>query len=88
MPECHLHFEYRHGNSGKPISIKTKLGWVLFRGKGRLKHKLINKFSASPTKTLTNLVETFWEVESYSTELRLDPKLLSKDEKKDLEVIE
>ena len=88
MPECHLHFEYRHRNTEKSISIKTKLGWVLFRGKGCLKHELINKFSASPTKTLTNLVEKFWEVESYSTEVRLDPKLLSKDEKRDLEVIE
>ena len=88
MPECHLHFEYRYGNPGVPIGIKTKLGWVLFGGKGRHKHTLINKFSASPIKTLTNFVEKFWEVESYSIKSQLDPKLLSKDEKSNLEVIE
>ena len=88
MPEFHLHLEYRHGNPGEPIGIKTKLGWVLFGGKGRQKHALINKLSASPTETLTDLVEKFWEVESYSTESPLDPRLLSKDEKRALEILE
>ena len=88
MPEFHLHLEYRHGNSGEPIGIKTKLEWVLFGGKGRHKHALINKLSVSPTETLTNLVETFWEVKSCSTESPLDPRLLSKDEKRALEILE
>ena len=43
MPEFHLHLEYKNGNPGEPIGIKTKLGWVLFGGKGRHKHALINK---------------------------------------------
>ena len=88
MPEFHLHLEYRHGEPGEPIGIKTKLGWVLFGGKWRQKHALINKLSAFPTGTLTNLVEKFWEVENYSTESPLDPRLLSKDEKKALEILE
>ena len=88
MLEFHLHLEYRHGNPGEPIGIETKLGWVLFGAKGHHKHAFINKLSASPTKTLTNLVEKFWEVESYSTESPLDPKLLSKDEKRTLEILE
>ena len=88
MPEFHLHLEYRHGNSGEPNGIKTKLGSVLFGGKGHHKHALINKLSVSPTETLSNLVETFWEVESYSTKFPLDPKLLSKDEKWTLEISE
>ena len=62
MPEFHLHLEHKHGNPGEPIGIKTKLGWVLFGGKGRQKHALINKLSAPPTETLTNLLEKFWEV--------------------------
>ena len=88
MPEFHLHLEYRHGNLGEPIGIKTKLRWVLFGGKDRHKHAIINKLSASPPETLTNLVEKFWEVESYSTESPLHPKLLSKDEKRALEILE
>ena len=88
MPEFHLHLEYRHGNPEEYIGIKTKLGWVLFGGKGYQKHASINKLSAFPTETLTNLVEKFWDVESYSTESPLDPKLLSKDKKRALEILE
>ena len=65
MPEFHLHLEYKRGNPGNPIGIKTKLGCVLFGGKGRHKHTVINKLSTSPIETLTNLGERFWEVESW-----------------------
>ena len=68
MPEFQIHLEYTHGNPGEPIDIETKLGWVLYRSKGHHKHVLINKLSVSPTKTLTNLVEKFCTIESYSTE--------------------
>ena len=88
MPELHLHLQYRHGNPEEFIRTKTKLGWVLFGGKGRQKHALINKLSSSPTGTLTNIVEKFWEVQSYSTESTLDTRLLSKDEKRALEILE
>ena len=54
MPEFRLHLQYRHGNHGEPIGIKTKLGWVLFGGRGHHKHALISKLSASPTETFTN----------------------------------
>ena len=88
MSQFHLHLEYRDGKPGEPIGIKTKLGWVLFRGKGRHKHALIKKISESPTETLTNLVEKFWKVKIYSTESPLDPRLISKDEKRALEILE
>ena len=48
MPECDVYLEYRHVNPVKDIRIKTKLGWVLFRSKGRHKNALINKLSGSP----------------------------------------
>ena len=88
MPEFHLHLEYRHGNPGEFFGIKTKLEWVLLGDKGCHKHTLIDKLSASSTETLTNLVEKFWEVESYSTKSPLDPRLMSKDEKRALEILE
>ena len=88
MPEFHLHLEYRHGNPGEPIGIKTKQQWILFGGKACHKPALINKLSASPTETLTNLVEKFWKVENYGIESPLDPKLLSKDEKRAFEILE
>ena len=88
MPGFHLHLEDRHGTLGVLIGIKTKLGWALLGGKGCYKHALINKLFASPTEPLTNLVEKVWEVEHYSTESPLDQNLLSKDEKKALEILE
>ena len=87
MLEFYLHLEYRHGNPGASIGIKTKLGWVYFGGKGRYKHASINRLSASPTETLTNLVAKSWEVASYSTTSPLNPKLLSKDEKRALKTL-
>ena len=44
MPEFHLHFEYRHGNLREPNGIKTKLGWVLFGGKGHHKHAKLSAY--------------------------------------------
>ena len=75
-----------HGNAGEPIGIKTKLGWVLFGGKGCLKRALIDKLLSSPTEILTKFEEMFWEVESDSTESPLDPKLLPSDEERSLEI--
>ena len=89
MAEFHLYLEYRHGIPGEPINMKAKLGWVfLFGAKGCYKHTLINKLYASHTKAFSNLVENCGQVESYSTEMPLDPKLLSKDEQRALETLQ
>ena len=55
----------------------------LFGGKYRHKHALSTSYPQPyPTENLTNLVE------SYSAKLPLDPRLLSKNEKRVLEILE
>ena len=84
LPEAVLHLEFRMGGAKEPIAVRTLLGWALFGGKSNSQKTSSNFVS---TRTLNTMVERFWEIESYGTLPKLAPSLLTRKEKKAVEIL-
>ena len=83
-----IHRDFRVGDPGDPIAVKTVLGWMLVGGS-----KLITKNSISCNSLLNTTLESlnqnvkqFWQIDSYGTVP--ESQLISSNEKRSLELLE
>ena len=84
-PEALLQLEYVKGETNNdPIAVKTIFGWTLFGGRPGGKSSSANFLSF---EKLEASVERFWEQESYATTSKLSPALMTKEEKRALDLL-
>ena len=82
FPKLLLNQEYEEGKHFEPYAIRTYLGWVLMGGNKRL------NTSANSNLTQTFHVERFWEIKNYGTVSKHDDRIMTKDEKRALNVLQ
>lgn len=84
-PELHLHQEFKTGNPGDPVAVKTKLGWMLMGGKRKENNINCNHLSKN---SISENLERFWEIDTYGTLPKLNKNILPPDQKRALEILE
>ena len=77
-----LNQEYNEGTHFEPYAIKIYLGWVLMGGNKRL------NTSVNSNLTQTFNVERFWKTENYGTVPKHDDRIVTKDEKRALNILQ
>ena len=82
FPKLLLNQEYNEGTHFEPYAIKIYLGWVLMGGNKRL------NTSVNSNLTQTFNVERFWKTENYGTVPKHDDRIVTKDEKRALNILQ
>ena len=82
FPKLLLNQDFREGKHFEPHAIITYLGWVLMGGNKRLNTSVTSNF------TQTFNVERFWEIENYGTVPKHDDRIMAKDEKRALNMLQ
>ena len=84
MPTLHIDQEIRKGKPNESVAIKTILDWVLMGGKSEIYHNCVtsNKLNLENLDTLSESVERFRELETFSTRPKHDLTLLPKTNKR------
>ena len=80
FPKLLLNQEYKEGKHCESYAVKAHLGWVLMGGNKRI--------STSVNSNLTQTVERFWEIENYGTVPKQDDRIMTKDEKRALNILQ
>ena len=80
FPKLLLNQEYKEGKHCESYAVKSHLGWVLMGGNKRI--------STSVNSNLTQTVERFWEIENYGTVPKQDDRIMTKDEKRALNILQ
>ena len=84
LPHLHICHSVISGGQNEPIAMLTKLGWVLLGGNGDKSKVSLNHIRSD--KNLKHLIERFWNIESYRTVNKGDPKLLPKSDSHALDI--
>ena len=81
QPHLHLYTDVQKRNPNKLVALLTTLGWVIMGGnKGSSNQFSANKMSINPD--IDNIVQRFWDLESYgSTEIE-SKSIMTKEEHK------
>ena len=74
--------QYKEGKHFEPSAIKTYPGWALVGGNKRL------NTSVNSNLTQTFNVERFWETENYETVPKHDDCIMTKDEKRAINILQ
>ena len=82
FPKLLLNQEYKEGKHCEPYAIKTYLGWVLIGVNKRLNTSVNSNF------TQTFNVESFCEIENYGTVPKQDGRIMTKDGKRALNILQ
>ena len=77
-----MHRNFRSEESQQPFPVKTLLEWVLMGGKGQGKN--LNSYFNITSFDL----EQLWNIENYGTLPKTHPNLLTKDEKRVVNILE
>ena len=81
QPHLHLHTDIRKRNPNNPVALQTTLGWVIAGGnKGSSSQYLANKMSMNPD--INNIIQRFWDLESYGTTEIESKSIIIKEEHK------
>ena len=86
-PNLHLYTETRSRNNNEPVALHTKLGWVLFGGNRNLSSsRVTNKLSIEPSTD--NIIQKFWDIESYGTMKKNDINVMTVNDKRAVEILQ
>ena len=81
-PEALLPLEVKRGKKEEPLAIRTIFGWTFF-GSNNLQNKevSINLTTINNDETMHQVVEKFWQCESYPLNLEKDVALSREDKR-------
>ena len=81
-----LYTEIKSGNNNEPIALHTTIGWVLLGGnQSTPAFPITNKFTLDTSAD--NLIQKFWDIESYGTKPKDDINLMTVNDKKAMEIL-
>ena len=85
-PELVLHQELKIGKPGYPVTVKTKLGWMLMGGK----RQLVNRSQCNylSEDNISQNLEKFWQIDTYGTLPKFNPDILPPEQKRALHILE
>ena len=81
QPHLHLYTDARKRNPNEPVALQTTLGWFMMGGnKGSSNQFSANKMSIKPD--IDNIVQRFWDLESYGTTEIESKSIMTEEEHK------
>ena len=84
-----MYRDIRIGKDRESIAIQSTLGWVFLGGKDNNKNFISSNFFKSYTiPPLDQIVENFWEIESYGTNHQETSSSFSKEEQRAIQTLE
>ena len=83
-PNLHLYTETRSRNHNEPVALHTTLGWVLFGGNKNSEKCMLNKVTL---ESAADIIQTFWDIESYGTVPKDDVSVMTIEDKQSLEIL-
>ena len=88
MPQLLIHEEYKAGKKNELYAIRTKLGWALMGSKSsKLDKSVMNNVCLVYSIDEINL-EQIWNIENYGILSKSDPKMLTGDETRVMNILE
>ena len=86
-PHLHLYTDVQKRNPNEPVVLQTILGWVIMGGnKGSSNQFSANKMSINPD--IDNIIQRFWDLESYSTSEIESKSIMTEEEHKAVKRLE
>ena len=85
-PELLLHQEFKIGEPGDLVAVKTKLGWMFMGGK----RQLVNRSQCNylSEDNISQNLEKFWQIDTYGTLPKFNPDILLPEQKRALHILE